>query len=70
MEPLPLRDIHLPEPVGWWPPAIGWWLLPVCVLGLIVLLIWLIRRRMRITPAKLALRELKSLESKAGLGAE
>ena len=26
---LPLHDIHLPDAVSWWPPAIGWWLLPV-----------------------------------------
>lgn len=22
---LPLRDIHLPDPIGWWPLAPGWW---------------------------------------------
>lgn len=29
---LPLKGYHLPEPVSWWPPAIGWWvtLLTVC----------------------------------------
>ena len=26
-EQIPLRDLHLPEAVGWWPPAPGWWLL-------------------------------------------
>jgi hypothetical protein len=29
---LPLRDIHLPLPVGWWPPALGWWLVAALVL--------------------------------------
>lgn len=29
---LPLRDIHLPEAVAWWPPAVGWWILAAFVL--------------------------------------
>ena len=24
---LPLRDLHLPEPIGWWPLAPGWWVI-------------------------------------------
>ena len=31
---LPLRDIHLPDAVAWWPPAFGWWI----VAALVVLL--------------------------------
>jgi hypothetical protein len=34
---LPLRDIHLPTPVGWWPPALGWWLLAALVLAVATL---------------------------------
>jgi hypothetical protein len=26
-EQIPLRDLHLPEAIGWWPLAPGWWLL-------------------------------------------
>lgn len=70
MEPLPLRDIHPPDPVGWWPPAIGWWLLPLLVAGLVVATIWLVRRWRRPTPLKLALRELEALRADASLGAD
>lgn len=31
VQDLPLRDIHLPEQIGWFPPAIGWWLLMIVV---------------------------------------
>ena len=24
-EQIPLRDLHLPEAIGWWPLAPGWW---------------------------------------------
>ena len=56
MEPnqLNLRDIHLPDPVGWWPPAIGWWLLAVLVPLLCVLIIWLYKRITRKTALKTA----------------
>jgi hypothetical protein len=36
---LPLRDLHLPEPVGWWPLAPGWWMLILLALMAIALLI-------------------------------
>jgi type II secretory pathway pseudopilin PulG len=32
-----LRDIHLPESSGWWPPAPGWWLLAAVGLACLVL---------------------------------
>ena len=54
-----LADIHLPDAVGFWPPALGWWVLAVLVLLGLVLLYRqqlarvFLRRRMRF-----ALREL------------
>lgn len=32
---LPLRDIHLPDAVSWWPLAVGWWMLLGLVAGLV-----------------------------------
>jgi hypothetical protein len=44
---LPLRDIHLPGEIPWWPPALGWWFLAAALLGLCIALgayIWRHRR--------------------------
>lgn len=44
-EQLQLRDIHLPEAVGWWPPAPGWWIVAMALLAVVFALVVLIRRR-------------------------
>lgn len=63
MEPeLPLRDIHLPAPVGWWPPAPGWWVALALLAALIGLAVILVRRWRRQTLAKLGVAELKAIE--------
>jgi len=31
-----LKDVHLPEPSPWWDIAIGWWILALCVIGILV----------------------------------
>lgn len=63
-EQIPLRDLHLPEAIGWWPLAPGWWMLmALAVFGLLYLLYraWLRWRSNR--PRRIALRELKKLRS-------
>ncbi|MEO5364130.1 MAG: DUF4381 domain-containing protein [Magnetococcus sp. DMHC-8] len=41
-----LQDIHLPDPISWWPPAPGWWWM-LGLLGGVTALGWLLRRRAR-----------------------
>ncbi len=61
MEPLPLKDIHLPESIHWWPPAIGWWLLAILLPLTIAAVIHLYRRLRRQTALKTARKMLAAL---------
>lgn len=70
-EQIPLRDLHLPEAIGWWPLAPGWWILiALAVSGLLYLLYrgWC-RWRFNL-PRRIALRELKKLRSEYRHGAD
>lgn len=61
-----LRDIHLPEPVSWWPPAPGWWLLAVLSIALCTgLAIWVRKYWRRTGYRRRAREELLNLFSKA-----
>jgi len=39
-----LKDIHEPAPIGWWPPAPGWWILAGLIVALLFAAGWLWRR--------------------------
>ena len=69
METLPLRDIHLPDPIGWWPLAPGWWGVLGLVSLLIVILVFVFRHKRRVTPIELALHELSLLEANPAISA-
>lgn len=60
-EGLALRDIHLPEAVSWWPPAIGWWILLVLILLLVVGLVLGIRKLLQPKMNKSARAEIDRL---------
>lgn len=59
-----LRDYHLPEPVSWWPPAPGWWLLALLLLLAIGAAVrWSLAYRRRVAARRSALRELQTLRA-------
>ena len=61
-EQIPLRDLHLPEAIGWWPLAPGWWVvIAVALVGLGFLFRLYLRARARGAARRHALQQLKDL---------
>lgn len=62
-EELPLRDLHLPPAIDWWPPAPGWWIVIVTLTLLLLFFAWRYLRRFRRNAARRqALRDLERLQ--------
>ena len=63
---LELHDIHLPEPVSWWPLAPGWWILLILIIALTIACFFFIPKlikKIKHQPAsKLALIEFKNIQ--------
>ncbi|WP_088331995.1 DUF4381 domain-containing protein [Lacimicrobium sp. SS2-24] len=59
-----LRDIHLPETVGWWPPAPGWWLLALFLIVIVILIArWQLRAYRYRCAIRQALQELEQISA-------
>jgi len=57
---IPLRDIHMPGAIAWWPPAPGWWILVALLAGVCALAAWRYARGYR---RRAALRTLERIYS-------
>lgn len=60
--PLALRDIHLPDTINGWPPAIGWWILSSLLILMMILGFRLYIRYKRLVIKREALNLLKHIE--------
>lgn len=63
LQDLPLRDIHVPDTVSWWPLAPGWWLLLLLIILIIASASILRRHLRRQRLRKIALATLKSIKA-------
>ena len=61
---LPLRDLHLPDAIGWWPLAPGWWAIIAVAAVTIAYVSWRWYRAWQFnSPRRHALRELARFEA-------
>lgn len=63
-EQLPLRDLHLPEAIGFWPLAPGWWfVIALLLFGLGWLALRAFRKYQFHAPRRYAIRSLAAVEA-------
>lgn len=65
-----LKDVHLPPPISWWPPAPGWYI----VFALFILLVcgvyfWLRKKRLRRQRKQRILQHMQQLQSTSDVAA-
>lgn len=66
-----LRDIHLPDPISFWPLAMGWYFIFTLGLVLVALAIrYYMRRSRRLQPRRQVLQRLTELREHATKGAD
>jgi hypothetical protein len=53
-----LRDVHLPDPISLWPPALGWWIVFGLVVTGVIVSLWMRAYRRRTKARRLAMAEL------------
>ena len=59
---LQLRDIHLPDPVSWWPLAPGWWLAIAIIIVVCIFVAVFVRRYQHKRYRRLGLQHLTTIE--------
>jgi hypothetical protein len=57
-----LRDVHMPDPISWWPPAFGWWMIIVVLVIAVSLVLWARAYRKRTRPRRVALAQLEQVK--------
>lgn len=59
-----LKDIHLPQAIGWWPPAPGWWIVTFLLLASILgLIYWIWRRHRKMAYRRAAVNQLEQIKA-------
>ena len=65
-----LRDVHLPDPISWWPPAVGWWMILLGSVLVVGLILWARSHRQRTRPRRVALAQLEQVKQQYAVQAD